>query len=529
MNQVKQIYLKDLRHHWPYAVASIVLLADFARNDVRSWWQPTGAMDYGIGAASGLFSSGFLAGVATSLIPITWALLIVLAVQTDSLVGDRQFWVTRPYEWKSVLVAKMLFVLTVINTPLLIVDIFLLAKAGFAPTHYIVGLLWMQGLMTLVLVLPCLTLATLTRTVPQMLLAVAAVVLFFIGLIWLSSEIPNSGVYGVFESIQEILFGAACVAVILIQYARRWTQPSRTIILGLACATLLLMIVTPRRGIGSQEFPPLHAGEQPAFQLTPIHPKGIGSQSWPSNQEEVPMNLPFSVSGVAAKSILRVEGIVVQIEAAGRPSWSSGWTDSNTSMFPDTSTIYFGFSIKQRLLNQMQSSPAKLKLTVAFTTYNNSNETDFVIPPEAFYIQDLGPCLPGKRFFRQVHCLAPLHGPRSLFLTADLSRSTCPLQKEELQYPEGTLGHAWSTSDSGPAEFGLSPVKEIDLGISILPNMDSRRGAGLCPGTPVIVSNPVPVRSNQMSIELDNIRLSDFQLYRFDSDADVTVTTAGRN
>jgi hypothetical protein len=77
--------------------------------------------------------------------------LAVRVVQGESLVGDRQFWVTRPYEWKKLLLSKFLFLLVFLNLPLLILDVVLLAIAKFSPLHYAVGLLWMQLLILFVL------------------------------------------------------------------------------------------------------------------------------------------------------------------------------------------------------------------------------------------------------------------------------------------------------------------------------------------------------------------------------------------
>src|SRR2546426_12828438 len=37
-------------------------------------------------------------------------LLTVRAIQTDPIPGSREFWLTRPYRWKSVLMAKAMFI-----------------------------------------------------------------------------------------------------------------------------------------------------------------------------------------------------------------------------------------------------------------------------------------------------------------------------------------------------------------------------------------------------------------------------------
>ena len=152
MKQILNIFKKDVRHYWHEGVVSIALMAAFAWYDVRSWANG-GVTGYAYEAGSFFFDSRFLSGLVNVLLPISWAFVIVRVIQGESLVGACQFWVTRPYEWKKLLAAKILFIPVFINFPLLVADVILLAKAGFRPTHYIVGLLWMQAMIALGLLL----------------------------------------------------------------------------------------------------------------------------------------------------------------------------------------------------------------------------------------------------------------------------------------------------------------------------------------------------------------------------------------
>ena len=136
---------------------SLALLMMYSCGTTQRGW--SGHRMVGFTGLAGSIDYRFLAGLTTVLLPMAWAFLIVRAVQAEALVGDRQFWVTRPYEWKKLLAAKMLFVVLTINAPLLIADVLLLARAGFNPAHYIAGLLWMQLLISLALILPILTLS----------------------------------------------------------------------------------------------------------------------------------------------------------------------------------------------------------------------------------------------------------------------------------------------------------------------------------------------------------------------------------
>ena len=136
-------------------------------------------------------------------------------------MGDRQFWVTRPYEWKKLLAAKVLFGLTFVNLPLLVLDVFLLAKAGFRPTDYIVGLFWMQLMIALYFMLPVAALATVTATS-----STDAVGAADYRVVWdrhgdTFRPNPQLQFLRPADSLTAALFFGVCLAVVWMQYARR--------------------------------------------------------------------------------------------------------------------------------------------------------------------------------------------------------------------------------------------------------------------------------------------------------------------
>ncbi len=96
-------------------------------------------------------------------------------------------WVTRPYRWQSLLVAKILFVFIVINLPLFVAQLCLLAAAGFAPFQHFSRVLGLN-LMLAVLLLPLATLAVVTGGKRQMARAVIVVLIFLVASVWLAQS-----------------------------------------------------------------------------------------------------------------------------------------------------------------------------------------------------------------------------------------------------------------------------------------------------------------------------------------------------
>jgi hypothetical protein len=106
---------------------------------------------------------GSTEGWLNLLAPLAWACLIGLVVEQEPMVGDRQFWTTRPYRRSVLLAAKLLFVVMFVHVPFLLADVYILAMRGFSPLAYLPQLTWDQLLLVAALTLPAFALATLVR------------------------------------------------------------------------------------------------------------------------------------------------------------------------------------------------------------------------------------------------------------------------------------------------------------------------------------------------------------------------------
>jgi hypothetical protein len=74
----------------------------------------------------------------------------------------------------------------------------------------------------------------------------------------------------------------------------------------------------------------------------------------------------------------------------------------------------------------------------------------------------------------------------------------------------GEIERGWTRSDSGPAEVGFSPVKTVELLVYDWNYSTRRRNAGICPGTPLILSHPEEVQRTRTELELTGLQLADY-------------------
>ena len=160
------------------------------------------------------------------------AFLIVLVIQEEALPGDKQYWLTRPYMWRSLLLAKAVFVVSFVSLPVLLVDAGALVSRGQSPLVYLPSLVIAQTF-TLVKFGFVIALATITRSLAQFATTSLAAYVCLFGAGILTGTLFRSGVpeWGGLEWIRTTvvaLLGFMIVlAVVLIQYRRRDTQLAR--------------------------------------------------------------------------------------------------------------------------------------------------------------------------------------------------------------------------------------------------------------------------------------------------------------
>lgn len=229
MKQMVSILWKDVRHLWPEVGMYIVLLIAFAVVTPQTWpGRPENAL------------LALFAKLLTLLLAVSWFVLITLVVHEDRLVGEEQFWITRPYRWSSLLAAKFCFVMVCVILPFLLMQWSVLLQAGLHPLAAGAGM--SQSLLMFLLInwLPLMLVAAVTETLAAAFTSVAGIAVVWAGALtfaWPQTARIMSPPY-VFP-VFSLLFGGLLLALLIFQYARRDTLRSRVA----AAAILLLFLV----------------------------------------------------------------------------------------------------------------------------------------------------------------------------------------------------------------------------------------------------------------------------------------------
>ncbi len=308
MKQVLHIFRKDVRHRWIELVVLLALLIAYAWNEMRSWSRP-GSMAYGV---AGFFYGG-TPELLRIMVPLTWIFLVIRIVQDESLVGDRQFWVTRPYNWRQLLTAKLLFAFCFINIPLFLLQSYLLFKAGFSPQQHLAALLAVELTIAFIVIFPVLGLSTLTASLAQFALAVVGIILYSSVGVFVSSKIPSSSFGDEAGGLVSVLSVAVLLAVIYLQYSRRKTRTSRLLVAALGIAIFIITAIWPYRASVLREYPPLSSNNVApiSFSLAPPKPNDEKApRSISPAEKSIPNQSSASTRGYEPRFDNRVEGPV---------------------------------------------------------------------------------------------------------------------------------------------------------------------------------------------------------------------------
>jgi hypothetical protein len=493
MSQIFHIFRKDVRHHWMEILLCQAALVGFCWNEVRGWSE---RID---------FRLDILSGVIGVLLPLTWGFLVFRIVQSETLVGDRQFWITRPYEWKKLLAEKILFVLVFLNLPLLVAGAALLTKAGFSPWPHVLGLLWMQLLLIPLPILPLMALAAVTRNLAQGLLALLAVALYMIGMAALDGALTSLGFpSGDVDVLQGLAIVIVCVVAIGLQYAQRQTARSRAWLAGGAVAVFFVMLGNAYYLHGKDKYPLPAIGQLTSFHADLDTVQLSAPKEPPEKDADVNFAIPLRAWGLPPNSLGRVRGVRIILEAPDGFRWDSGWQGYYSLLLPKENHWSQGFSMKYRIFERLKSVPLKARVSVAAEVFREHDPEMITAGSGEFEVPGVGRCRVREKESSTLRCHSPLVKPPTLMVVrVDPAATTCKGRDED-QQPPGRVSYAWEDgSGSKLPDYGISPVESFQFYFF--------SAARICPGTPLSFSFPEFTENTRSDFDIGNVNLDEYR------------------
>jgi hypothetical protein len=372
-----RLCIKDIQRLWLYIVILTVLFALQVLRDVMLPLHPISFDGYREWLA---IATGIMLCIVTA-----------LAIQTDRLIGDRQFWLTRPISWRNLLAGKLLFLICMVNVPVLIMQTAAMLANGISPIHHISVLC--QGQHSVMLIVAgSAVLASVTGNLQQV--ATAILTIFFGKLVLDASFISSYFRYydGGWSGAQDfrswILFVPLIIVsalLLLLQYSRRATVCARV----LCFMAAFLFILTEKLPL--QEL--WHYAEEYRAQASAIsvaHPPisivFLHSQPIVYRPIDHSLVLPVRVSGIPEGDELINERVNFLVKAPDASIWISGWreagrlsnTDNRRGIDTDGNYDLTLYNIDRKFYERIQAVPVHIRVSMAIALLG---------PPDKFILQ----------------------------------------------------------------------------------------------------------------------------------------------
>ncbi|MGD0498451.1 MAG: hypothetical protein ABSC23_08440 [Bryobacteraceae bacterium] len=361
MTRVLLIFQKDLRRLWRYCLVFWGVMALAAATDPLP--TPAGAI--------GAVSLGSVVSFQVFEALACW-LLIVLAIQQERLVGDNQYWLTRPIAPLELLAAKVLFLVATINLPLLICHCATLAALSISPLAYMPALLVRQLFFTAMYVLPAVAVAAITRSVAQV--ALVGIVVTAVVMVLLFGMLPLGNPSLTPSLLIAVVVAAATAVVLVVQYARRREWLARSVAAAGLIGVLILLWIPwepgPRYGMWrplpegqslEMSFDSSRAGEQAPFRPSPDPAKRT-------------IAIPMTIDNPPAGVTLSLDPEMATVDIG--PQRYRAEIVTKLVGLP-----WLKFDLPAAVYTQLQAAPLALKGTVgAARRYQVPPRGDFLVP-----------------------------------------------------------------------------------------------------------------------------------------------------
>lgn len=499
MNQVLNIFRKDTRQFWPEILLSLAITAALVCIYPLRW----SALPATDALSTPSMNTAILGTMLAGLVVASWVILISRIIHAESLVGDRQFWLTRPYAWESLLAAKLLFLAVYLYLPLVVAQWLLLYVAGLNSLSTIPGLLFNLLLITGFLVLPLVAIATVTENFFRMAFALLGAVLMGVAaLIAITLQGYSNGYNNIWNRLLllamdnlaapahsltdvghhtqlhlALLFAAVCGTVVLLQYARRKTWLCRMILLALPIAIAISGMVKAHYALSGQalidhDYPKLSADAAPiqlAYAVDEKHPVVVFRGKNNSGALIAGARIPLHLSEIAEGTALIVDHTMVTLETADGFRWSTEgsipvlrkYDLPGSRVHDDYYMPQVFFEIPYALYERIRTGPLTVRLALALTQLQATNSVHATLPTHDVAVPGFGLCEVETVGYGTLQCRSALRDPQLTDVSADWSTTPCAMPEDELLLNHGVQ---WpGLLDREPAEFGIVPIHFVEV------------------------------------------------------------------
>jgi hypothetical protein len=510
MRIILHILLKDLRRHWREIVLFFAVTAGWAYQQAHPYT--------------------LLWLRQKELLPILlfllWFFITIRVVQGEALVGDREFWPTRPYRWGQLMAVKALLLVLCLNGALAVAQIYLLAKAGIPVNAQLIpGLLYLQLEFALFLTFPAAVLAAVTESIVQWVLAVIGLGLFIMVVAWLPwSKLPVtlSGCEGTSTVLGFLIIVPALAVTLLLQYARRRVWLARLVLILAVLFVPVVIAVSSSSWMRSIAYPryfgeaPIHQAFNNGADVTRAYDLTDGVISFVLSDATI--RIPITISSNSSDTYIQVEGKRVILDGDNGWHWESAWSRESYSLKGHDNSFNLDFQMPAHLAREMAAKHPTAKVEWALSVYQLGAPLRIVNSSGRLNLPGGGVCpsrVPREGTYngRGIMCAVPFSLPELMVTRIESGEVTCPSQAGQPPLP---VGHHRTSVDwgsgMGAPDFDPNPVHSLYWEMSgwtpAIPDDESpqtSREAFFCPGTPITVRSGTHDKNMTVTVDLGSL------------------------
>ena len=336
---------------------------------------------------------GVIGGFLITFAPVAWWVLLTRLVQIESLVGDRQWWITKPYEWGDLLMAKLLFVAAFVVAPLFVAELAMLAIGGFKPYEHLpslgFNLLWTVCL----IVLPLMAVATVTASFGKTTLTILGIAVAAVVLQVVLQFSRGTGFTAPAGPWIAFIVGVCVVAAAIVwQYATRQVWIARGLLVLMVVLVGAVLCVSCTSAAISLQYPRGNAPLQLAYDA------GNHSTTFSTYTGHPPCR-SFGAGecfgyrrGYAGESGQRAGNC----GGAGWNHWTSAWEPIGGARYDDSDQLsqMLPIQIGDDFFDREKSQPLTLHLRFAVSRMRKVAQTSMILGDAEFAVPAFGICSP---------------------------------------------------------------------------------------------------------------------------------------
>ena len=472
MNKVVRIFLKDVRHLWPEILCVLVLTTGFALTQKFAW---------PMYREQAFPESNTLLVWMMILLPFSWWILLSRAVHDEPLVGDRQFWVTRPYGTTRVLAEKWVFLVSFLLVPYACAMLWLLHVARFHPFAFLQGVVVQILFFGLFLLLPLFALASVTSSLTRVFFSFIGLGIF-VGFTIYFNGLANSKIWSPGEPSMGIfwLLPLVCAVIVAVQYFHRRTRLSIGLYIAVVLVITVGLLVQAHTSRTDSSYPRLSAAQAAPFLLSLNPDPGLRRISPDSAEPVNDLHIPLLFKkNVASGHLLSIDGVKVSIDSQDGKRGVLGWRHNllgNQDVSPNMESLlnrndeaFFAEEQKETLgvvlpREVLSSGPSllTLHLVLAVTEFIPQDSSRIVPVPDGFRIPENGYCESDRPFSgrdSKYNCQFAFAG-HSLLLASWPTYVYCDANSGPAREKRAWLR---ARPSSGPTYLSMDPIETDEL------------------------------------------------------------------